>query len=336
MTNRRIVLASRPVGEPAEANFRLETVEVAAPVEGQLLLKTLYLSLDPYMRGRMSDAASYAAPFEIDAPMTGGTVCEVVESGTSEFAPGDIVQAFSGWQEYSVVPAKGIRKIDPSLAPVSTALGILGMPGMTAYMGLLKLGEPKPGETVVVGAASGAVGAAVGQIAKIMGCRVVGIAGGPVKCEWVVKELGFDVCVDHRGETLKTDLKSACPSGIDVYFENVGGQVFEAVLPLMNNFGRIPLCGLIAQYNATKLPDGPDRSPLVMRTILTKRLRVQGFIVSDFAASTGDFYRDMSAWVRDGQMKYREDVVEGLEKAPEAFMGLLTGKNFGKLLVKVG
>ena len=336
MRNRRIVLASRPVGEPVAENFRLETEELATPAEGQLLLKTLYLSLDPYMRGRMSDAESYAAPVALGGVMTGGTVCEVVESGSPDFAPGDIVSAFSGWQEYSVVPAKGTRKINPSLAPVSTALGVLGMTGMTAYFGLLHLGEPKPGETVVVGAASGAVGSVVGQIAKIKGCRVVGIAGGPMKCDFVVKELGFDLCLDHRSETLKADLKAACPNGVDVYFENVGGAVTDAVFPLMNNFGRIPVCGLIAQYNATSLPEGPDRSPLLMRNILTKRLRVQGFIVSDFGASAGDFFRDMSEWFRLGCIKYREDVVEGLEHAPEAFIGLLRGKNFGKLLIKMG
>ncbi len=324
------------MGEPVAENFRLETEEVAGAAEGQLLLKTIYLSLDPYMRGRMSDGPSYAAPVEIGAIMTGGTVCEVVESGSPDFAPGDIVQAFSGWQEYSLVPAKGTRKINPSLAPVSTALGVLGMTGMTAYFGLLRLGEPKPGETVVVGAASGAVGSAVGQIAKIKGCRVVGIAGGAVKCDYVVKELGFDVCLDHHSATLKHDLKAACPDGIDVYFENVGGAVFEAVLPLMNNFGRIPVCGLIAGYNATGLPEGPDRSPLLMRSILTKRLRVQGFIVSDFGASAGEFFRDMSEWFRLGRMKYREDVVEGIENAPAAFIGMLQGRNFGKLLIKMG
>jgi NADPH-dependent curcumin reductase CurA len=334
MTNRRIVLASRPVGEPTEENFRLESEETAPPAEGQVLLKTMYLSLDPYMRGRMSDAPSYVAPFEIGAPLSGGTVCEVVESEAPEFQPGDVVQAFSGWQEYSVVPAKGLRKLDPAAAPVSTALGVLGMPGMTAYMGLLRLGTPKAGETVVVGAAAGAVGSVVGQIAKIKGCRAVGIAGGPEKCEFVVKELGFDACVDHRSETMAEDLKAACPSGIDVYFENIGGKMFDAVLPLMNNFGRIPLCGLIAGYNATKLPDGPDQTLKVMAFILKKRLKIQGFIVSDFNAEAGEFQRDMAAWIHDGKVQYREDIVEGVENAPAAMIGLLKGKNFGKQLVK--
>jgi NADPH-dependent curcumin reductase CurA len=334
MTNRRIVLASRPAGEPTQENFRLESEEAPSPGDGQVLLKTLYLSLDPYMRGRMSDAKSYVAPFEIGEPLSGGTVCEVIESKVSEFQPGDVVLGFSGWQEYSIVPAKGLRKIDTSVAPVSTALGILGMPGMTAYMGLLKLGTPKAGETVVVAAASGAVGAAVGQIAKIKGCRAVGIAGGRDKCDYVVKELGFDACVDHRSETLAEHLKAACPDGIDVYFESVGGKVFEAVLPLMKDFGRVPVCGLIAQYNLTELPEGPDQTPKVMRAILAKRLKFQGFIVSDFNADEGEFKRDMAGWVREGKMRYREDIVEGIENAPAAMIGLLKGRNFGKLLVK--
>jgi NADPH-dependent curcumin reductase CurA len=334
MKNRRIVLASRPQGAPAEANFRLETEELAAPADGQLLLKTLYLSLDPYMRGRMSAGPSYAPPIEVGAPMTGGTVCQVVESRAGGFVPGDTVLAFTGWQDYSVLSPEGLRKLDPSAAPVSTALGILGMPGMTAYTGLLNIGQPRPGETVVVAAASGAVGSVVGQIAKIRNCRAVGIAGGKDKCDYVVKELGFDVCLDHRSATFPEDLKSACASGIDVYFENVGGQVFAAVLPLMNNFGRVPVCGLIAQYNMTELPEGPDRTPLLMRSILAKRLTFRGFIVSDFSAQTGECLRDMSGWLREGRLRYREDIVDGLENAPKALIGLLQGKNFGKLLIR--
>ena len=339
MTNRRIVLASRPAGEPVEGNFRLETEELAPPADGELLLKTKYLSLDPYMRGRMSDGPSYAAPVEVDAPMTGGSVCEVLESRATEFAAGDMVQAFTGWQEYSVVSPKGLRKLDAALfsaigAPVSTALGILGMPGMTAYTGLLNIGQPKPGETVVVAAASGAVGSAVGQIAKIKGCRAVGIAGGAAKCSYVVKELGFDACVDHHSPTLPADLKAACPGGIDVYFENVGGKVFEAVLPLMNEFARVPVCGLISQYNMVELPEGRDRTSLVMRGILTKRITFRGFIVSDYATQAGECFREMSGWLREGRLKYREDVVDGLENAPGAFIGLLEGRNFGKLLIR--
>jgi NADPH-dependent curcumin reductase CurA len=334
MKSRRIVLASRPTGAPTEANFRLETEEIRPPGEGELLLKTLYLSLDPYMRGRMSPGPSYAAPVEVDSPMTGGTVGEVVESRVDGFAPGDIVLAFTGWQEYSVVTPKGLRKLDPTAAPVSTALGILGMPGLTACVGLLHIGQPKPGETVVVSAASGAVGSAVGQIAKIKGCRAVGIAGGKTKCDYVVNELGFDACVDHHSASFEADLKAACPSGIDIYFENVGGTVFEAVLPLLNQFARVPVCGLISQYNASELPDCPDKTPLVMRTVLTKRLTLRGFIVSDYADQGEECFREMAGWMREGRLKYREDIVDGLENAPGALIGLLHGKNFGKMLIR--
>ncbi|MDQ1471960.1 MAG: NADPH-dependent curcumin reductase, partial [Bryobacterales bacterium] len=243
--------------------------------------------------------------------------------------------AFTGWQEYSVVPAQGVRKLDPSAAPVSTALGILGMPGITAYVGLLNIGQPKPGETVVVAAASGAVGSAVGQIAKIKGCRAVGIAGGKAKCDYVVNELGFDACVDHHSASFDADLKAACPSGIDVYFENVGGKVFEAVLPLMNQFGRVPVCGLIAQYNMSELPPGPDKTPLVMRTILARRLTFRGFLVGDYMSQAAEYLRELTAWLREGRLKYREDIVDGLENAPSALIGLLQGKNFGKLVIRL-
>jgi NADPH-dependent curcumin reductase CurA len=335
-TNRQIILVSRPHGEPAPENFKLAEAAVPALTEGQVLLKTKYLSLDPYMRGRMSDAKSYVPPFAIGEPLGGQTVSEVVESQNSAYRPGDTVLAFGGWQAYSVSNGKDLIKLDPNAAPISTALGVLGMPGMTAYMGLLKIGEPKEGETVVVAAAAGPVGSAVGQIAKIKGCRAVGIAGGKEKTDYLTRELGFDAAIDHRSPTLQEDLKAACPKGIDVYFENVGGAVWDAVFPLFNPFARIPVCGLIANYNATSLPEGPDRTPLFMRTVLTKRLRIQGFIVFDYNAQMGEFLRDMSGWVRDGKVKYKEDIVDGLEKAPEAFIGLLRGANFGKLLVKVG
>jgi hypothetical protein len=335
MINKRVVLASRPVGEPSERDFRIETQPLPPPGAGEVLLKTVYLSLDPYMRGRMSDGPSYAPPTPIGETMVGSTVCEVVESNVGTLKPGDVVAAYTGWQEYAVVQARGLRKLDPAVAPVSTALGVLGMPGLTAWAGLTNIGQPKAGETVVVAAASGAVGSVVGQIAKIRGCRVVGIAGGPAKCEYVVDELGFDACVDHRSDGLAEALRAACPGGIDVYFENVGGAVLEAVVPQMNSFGRVPVCGLIAHYNMSELPSRPDRTPLLMRAILTKRLRFQGFIVSDYAGQTGDFEREMRAWLREGRVKYREDVVTGLENAPEAFIGLLRGKNFGKLLVKM-
>jgi NADPH-dependent curcumin reductase len=334
--NRRIVLAARPVGEPKESDFRLEEAEIPRPAQGELLLRTIHLSLDPYMRGRMSAAKSYAKPVEIGEVMTGGTVSEVVESNNPAFAKGDILEGRSGWQEYAVVDGRGYRKVDPKAAPLSTALGVLGMPGMTAYTGLLNIGQPKAGETVVVAAASGAVGSVVGQIAKLKGCRAVGIAGGKEKCDFVVKELGFDACVDHRRDDMAASLQEACPKGIDVYFENVGGAVFEAVLPLLNPFSRVPVCGLIAHYNATELPPGPNKLPLLMRAVLSNRILIRGFIVSDFAAQQGDFLRDVGGWIRDGRLKYREDFIDGLENAPRGLIGLLKGKNFGKLVVRVG
>jgi NADPH-dependent curcumin reductase len=335
-TARRIVLASRPVGEPKASDFRLEDFALPTPGAGEMLLRTLWLSLDPYMRGRMSDAPSYAKPVGIGEVMEGGTVSEVVASNNENFAKGDIVLGHTGWQTHAISKGAGLRKLDPKLAPVSTALGVLGMPGMTAYTGLLEIGQPKAGETVVVSAASGAVGSVVGQIATIKGARAVGIAGGPDKCRYVKDELGFDDCVDHRASDFADKLKAACPKGVDVYFENVGGAVFDAVLPLFNPFARIPVCGLIAQYNATELPPGPNRLPLLMRNVLTKRLTIRGFIVTDFAARFPDFIRDMPQWMKEGRIKYREDVAEGLENAPQTFMGLLKGKNFGKQLIRVG
>ena len=334
MTNRRVVLASRPEGEPSADNFRLETSETAPVGEGEVLLRTLFLSIDPYMRGRMSDGPSYAAPVNIGEVMVGSTVCEVVESRTAGLEPGDIVSAFSGWQEYAVVAGRGLRRLDPARGPVSLALGVLGRPGLTAYTGLLNIGDPKPGETVVVSAASGAVGAVVGQIAKIKGCRVVGVAGGPEKCRYVVEDLGFDACVDHRSPTLYDDLKAVCPAGVDVYFENVGGKVLECVLPRMNDFGRMPVCGLISQYNLTELAPGGDRTAVLMRAVLTKRLRIQGFIVLDYASQMADFLRDVSGWLAEGRIRYKEDIVDGLENAPEALCGVLKGRNFGKMLVR--
>jgi NADPH-dependent curcumin reductase len=333
--NRRLVLAARPDGEPKPSDFRLETVPVPQPQAGQVLLKTLWLSLDPYMRGRMSTAKSYANPVEIGQVMVGGTVSEVVASEHDGFTVGDVVLSSAGWQAYALSDGTGLRKLDPSMAPVQTALGVLGMPGMTAYTGLLTIGQPKPGETLVVAAASGPVGSAVGQIAKIKGCRTVGVAGGPEKCRYLVEELGFDAAIDHRSEDMPARLAEACPGGIDVYFENVGGAVWNAVFPLLNNFARVPVCGLVAHYNATAAPEGPDRTAALMRAVLSKRLTLRGFIVSDFAAQGPDFVRDVSAWLREGRLKYREDVVSGLENAPEAFIGMLKGRNFGKMLVKV-
>ena len=329
-TNRQILLKSRPQGAPSLDNFELTESPIPEPGEGELLMRTRYLSLDPYMRGRMSPAKSYAKPAAVGAPMVGGTVGEVVKSRHPGYAAGDIVLGYGGWQDYALSSGTGLRKLDPAAAPVSTALGVLGMPGMTAYVGLLEIGQPKPGETVVVAAASGAVGSVVGQIAKIKGCRAVGIAGGAEKCRFVAGELAFDACIDHRAADFVQKLEAACPQGVDVYFENVGGAVQQTVWPLLNDFARVPVCGLIAQYNAATPMPGPD-----MFSVLRKRLMLRGFIVSDFAAKQGDFLRDVGEWVRSGRLKYREDVVDGLEQAPAAFLGLLQGKNFGKLLVRV-
>ncbi|MDB5485363.1 MAG: NADP-dependent oxidoreductase [Tardiphaga sp.] len=332
---KRITLAARPNGEPKPSDFKIESYDVPTPKDGELLLRTIWLSLDPYMRGRMSDGPSYAQPVPIGGVMEGGTVSEVIASHNPGFKVGDVVLSHAGWQTHAVSDGKGLRKIDPSAGPVSTAIGVLGMPGMTAYTGLLDIGKPQPGETVVVAAASGAVGSAVGQIAKIKGARAVGIAGGKAKCDYVKNELGFDECLDHRDPDLAAKLKEACPKGIDVYFENVGGHVFEAVFPRLNAFARIPVCGLIAGYNATEA-EVPKWAGSMMRAVLTKRLTFRGFIVSDFAARHGDFLRDMSQWLREGKLKHREFVTEGLDSAPAAFMGLLKGANFGKQLVRVG
>jgi hypothetical protein len=333
--NRRIILAARPQGEPRDEDFRLEVRDLPSPAEGQVLLRTIYLSLDPYMRGRMNAGPSYATPVEIGQVMQGGTISAVVESRSPDLAPGDIVLGYTGWQEYAIETAASLEKLDPAQAPVTTALGVMGMPGLTAYTGLLNIGQPKPGETVVVAAASGAVGSVVGQIAKIKGCRAVGIAGGRQKCDFVVNELGFDACLDHHNAPFSQSLKAACPQGVDVYFESVGGRVLNAVLPLMNRFGRVPVCGLIAEYNSTGLSRGVDRVPALMSAILVKRLTFRGFIVSDFAAQKDDFKRDMLQWLHAGKVKCREDIVDGFENTIAAFRGLLSGKNFGKLLVRL-
>ncbi|HLG49680.1 MAG TPA: NADP-dependent oxidoreductase [Reyranella sp.] len=331
-TYRRVVLVRRPPGEPAESDFRVEEVPMPEPKHGEVLVKVAYLSLDPYQRGRMRDAASYAAPVGLGEVMTGGIVGEVVKSNNPRFAVGDIVEDRLGWQEYAIGGAATMRKVDPSLAPISTANGVLGMPGMTAYFGLLEVGQPKPGETIVVSAASGAVGQVVGQIGKIMGCRVVGIAGGARKCTFVTGELGFDACVDYKAEKdLDAALRAACPNGIDVYFDNVGGEISDAVLRNINFFGRVALCGSISQYNAATPPMGPR----LLGTFVGKRVRAQGFIVTDYAGKYEAAMRTMGEWIKNGRLKYREDVVQGIENAPRAFIGLLRGENFGKLLVKM-
>lgn len=333
--NRRIVLASRPTGKPSVDNFRLEEVEIPKAGDGEVLLRTRYLSLDPYMRGRMNAGESYAARVELGQTMVGGTVNEVIASNNPAFAPGDSVSGFAGWQDYAISDGSDLMKLDPRIAKPSYALGLLGMPGLTAYVGLLDIGEPKPGETVVLAASTGAVGSVVGQIAKLKGCRVVGIAGAKEKCEYAVKELGYDACLSHYDDDLAAQLKAACPDGIDVYFENVGGSSWEAVMPLLNTYARIPVCGLIAHYNQTQLPPGPDRMSILQGLILQKSIKMQGFIVSDYRHRIPAFIGDMAGWLADGKITYREDTVDGLENAPEAFLGLFRGANFGKLVVRV-
>src|SRR5438093_1039221 len=331
LLNRQVLLRSRPKGEPRISDFELVESPAPSPGEGEFLCRTIYLSLDPYMRGRMNDVKSYAQPAELGKPMVGGAVSEVIASSYPAFPTGSFVVGPTGWQAYALSRGAGMRKLDPKAAPLSTALGVLGMPGMTAYVGLLDIGQPKAGETVVVSAASGAVGAVVGQLAKLKGCRAVGIAGSKEKCDYVVGGLGFDACVNYKTESLVPALTAACPKGVDVYFENVGGEVLDAVVQLLNPFSRIPLCGLISQYNATGPVSGPS-----WRALLTNRVLVKGFIVSDHLDRMPAFLADCTAWVREGKLKFREDIMEGLENAPTAFIGLLQGKNFGKMLVRVG
>jgi NADPH-dependent curcumin reductase CurA len=315
---------------PSPDNFEIVESPMPEPAEGEVLTRTLFLSLDPYMRGRMSGAKSYATPVAIGDVMVGQTIGRVVTSHTSGFEAGDLVLGQGNWQQYASIPGKTLQKLDPVLTPGSTALGVLGMPGLTAYVGLLDIGQPQPNETVVVSAASGAVGSIVGQIAKIKGCRVVGIAGGSAKCRYLVDELGFDAGVDHRVPDFSDSLAKACPNGVNIYFENVGGAVQRAVWPLLSDFARVPVCGLIAQYNDAGSTPGPD-----LRSVLAKRITVRGFIVLDHGQRLPEFLREVSAWVREGRVKYREDIVDGLENGPEAFIGLLQGHNFGKLIVRV-
>jgi len=334
-TNRRIVLASRPVGAPVDHNFRLESVDKPIPAQGEMLLRSVYLSLDPYMRGRMSDAKSYADPVAIDEVMVGGTVCQVEISNHPDYEVGEWVLAFTGWQDYGISDGEGLIKMGKAPTHPSYALGVMGMPGFTAYMGLLDIGQPKQGDTLVVAAATGAVGSMVGQIGKLKGCRVIGVAGGKEKCRYAKEQLGFDECIDHKADDFAEQLAKACDQGIDIYYENVGGKVFDAVMPLLNTGARIPLCGLISQYNATELPAGPDRMSMLMAQLLIKRIKMQGFIIfDDYAHRYGEFAAEMGQWLAEGKIHYREHLVEGLENAPQAFIGLLEGKNFGKLVVQ--
>jgi hypothetical protein len=334
--NRRYVLAQRPQGMPSDQDIRLEEIAQPEPVQGQVLLRTLYLSLDPYVRGRMDDTPSYSPPLAIGDVICGGTVCRVEQSLNEKYQVGDLVLAYTGWQDYALSDGEGLQKLDANMDHPSYALGLLGMPGFTGYMGLTDIGNPQPGETVVVAAATGAVGSVVGQVAKLRSCHAVGIAGGAEKCRYAVETLGFDICLDHKAPDFAVQLKRACSKGIDVYYENVGGAVFDAVLPLLNTKARIPVCGMISQYNGHHSDHQQDRLPLLMSTILKKRMRVEGFIISqDYGDRYPEFYAQMSTWLAQGKIAFKEDIVEGLENSISAFQGLLSGKNFGKLIIKV-
>ena len=330
MKNLQVVLASRPQGPVAENNFRFVEAAMPSPGKDEVLVRNLYLSLDPYMRMRMNEGKSYAPPVQIGEVMVGGTIAEVAESKDPRFKTGDIVGARAGWQQYAAVGGGTLRKIDMRGAPLSTALSVVGMPGVTAWYGLLKIGEPKPGETVVVSAASGAVGSVVGQVARLKGCRVVGIAGGTAKCDYVVKDLGFDACVDYKADAFESRLREATPDGIDIYFENVGGRVFDAVLPLLNAFARIPFCGYVSEYD-----NSATYGVQHLQSLLVSRVRLQAFIISEQLEIWDEALADLSAWLLGGKINYRETIALGLENAPGAFIGMLQGRNLGKQLVKL-
>jgi NADPH-dependent curcumin reductase CurA len=331
-SNRQITLAARPVGYPKESDFKLVETPVPQPGEGELLARTLYLSVDPYMRGRMNDVKSYAPPVQIGEVMVGGTVSRVSASNHPDFREGDIVEGRMGWQDYAVSDGRGLRKVDPSLAPISTALGVLGMPGMTAYFGLLEICRPQSGETVVVSGAAGAVGSLVGQIAKIQGCRAVGIAGGDDKVNYIVNELGFDAGFNYKTVTdYQAELAGLCPEGIDVYFDNVGGAITDAVFNLINVKARISICGQISQYNLEK----PELGPRNLWALIRNQARVEGFLVFQFADRWEEGTRQMAEWIAAGKLNYREEIAEGLENTPSTFINMLKGANTGKQLVKV-
>jgi NADPH-dependent curcumin reductase CurA len=336
MTNnisREIRLKNRPVGLPGESDFELAEVAVPQVSEGQVLVQNIYMSVDPYMRGRMYDRKSYVPPFQLNQPLDGGCIGRVVESNNEKFQVGDIVRGMSGWREYYISDGSGLTKIDPNLAPVQAFLGTVGMPGLTAYYGLLEIGKPKEGETVFVSAASGAVGSIVCQIAKLKGCRVVGSAGSDAKVSWLLEEAGIDAAFNYKKTTdIIAEVGAKCPDGIDVYYENVGGVHLEAALEHMNKFGRIVMCGMIDMYNATE----PVAGPANLAYMIGKQLTMQGFIVSDHFDILTQFYGDMGKWIAEGKIKWKETIVEGLENAPGAFIGLFKGENFGKMVVKVG
>ena len=333
MTNKQIVLTARPVGFPKDSDFKLIESPIPNAGDGQILVQSIFVSVDPYMRGRMNDVKSYAAPVAIGGVMGGGAVGKVIQSNNTSFNEGDIVEGMFGWQEYAVSNGQGVRKIDPSLAPISTALGILGMPGLTAYFGLLEIGKPRPGETVVVSGAAGAVGSVVGQIAKIKDCRAVGIAGADDKVAYLTGELGFDAALNYKTvDDYYAKVKELCPNGIDVYFDNVGGAITDAVFRLINTKARISICGQISQYNLEKVELAP-RS--ILTSLLVKQARAEGFLVFQFADRYPEALGQMAQWLNEGKLKYAEDIEEGIENTPRAFMAMLKGRNTGKQLVKV-
>jgi hypothetical protein len=326
------VLAAHPAGMPKSSDVRLEEIPLPEPADGQLLIRNIYLSIDPYMRGRMRDAESYAPPVKLGEVMVGGTVGQVVASRNARYAEGSYVNGMLGWQEYGLSDGRGLRPLDPAQAPISTSVGVLGMPGMTAYFGFLELCQPKSGETAVVSAAAGAVGGLVGQIAKIKGCRAVGIAGGAAKCGLITSEYGYDAAIDYKSEQdLRAAVKRACPNGVDTYFDNVGGPISDAVMLNLNLKARISICGQISQYNS----ETPVTGPRLGWVLLQKRARMEGFIVSDFGERWGEGMKQMSAWLREGKLKYREDIVRGLENALPALVSVLEGRNVGKQLVQL-
>jgi hypothetical protein len=330
--NRKILLASRPTGEPTLENFKFVDLDVPELQDGEVLVLTLYLSVDPYMRGRMSDRKSYVPPFQVGEVITGGAIGQVIESRSDAFKPGDIVTGMLGWQLFTVAKAGELRKIDPNLAPITTHLGVLGITGLTAYFGLLDIGKPQEGETVVVSGAAGAVGTVACQIAELIGCRVVGIAGGEEKCRYLVNELGVDAAIDYKNTSdMRKAVQDACPKGVDVYFDNVGGKISDAVISSINDFARIVICGLISQYNLEKPEVGPRIEPI----LLVKRGLMQGFIIVDFAPRFAEGIAQLAQWLAEGKLKYAEHIVEGFENTPRAFLGLFKGENLGKQLVKV-
>ncbi len=333
LINKQVTLAARPKGFPKESDFKVVQAPVPEPGAGQILVRMLYISVDPYMRGRMNDVKSYTPALQIGEVMGAGAVGEVVDSKNARFQVGDVVEGFFGWQQYTISAGEGVRKLDPSVAAVSTALGVLGMPGLTAYFGFLDVGKPRSGETVVVSGAAGAVGSLVGQIAKISGCRAVGIAGSDAKCAWLTGELGFDSAFNYKtASDYGAKLSELCPEGVDIYFDNVGGAITDAVFATLNSGARIVVCGQIAQYNAEK----PEIGPRLLWHLIVKRARAEGFLVFDYASRYAEGLRQLAMWINAGKLKYHEQVVDGIENTPRAFIGMLRGENTGKQLVRVG